>query len=273
MLKNLEIALAEEGYLEKATNKNLDDKTANAGFNNWTKYARDLDNIGFFNTAKNGYPWCAVFTTWTFYKAWGAAAARLMTYQPTKSSGAGCTQAAAYYKSRGQFYNTPKVGDQIFFTWGGEIEHTGLVYHVDSTKVYTIEGNTNGKSGLIANGGGVYRKSYERNSSVIYGYGRPNYGLVTTEEQKEPTEPKQTVTDTGVYDLKIKQLKKGATGNLVKTLQALLIKKFSISLPVYGVDGDFGAETLAGVKVFQKRYGLTQDGVVGEKTWAKLLGI
>jgi hypothetical protein len=39
-------AKAEEGYLEKATNAQLDSKTANAGSNNWTKYARDLDNIG-----------------------------------------------------------------------------------------------------------------------------------------------------------------------------------------------------------------------------------
>lgn len=36
-------AKAEEGYLEKATNAQLDSKTANAGSNNWTKYARDLD--------------------------------------------------------------------------------------------------------------------------------------------------------------------------------------------------------------------------------------
>ena len=33
----------EIGYLEKATNSQLDNKTANAGFNDWNKYARDLD--------------------------------------------------------------------------------------------------------------------------------------------------------------------------------------------------------------------------------------
>ena len=36
------IALAEVGYWEKASNASLDDKTANAGAANWTKYARDL---------------------------------------------------------------------------------------------------------------------------------------------------------------------------------------------------------------------------------------
>ena len=51
------IALAQNeiGYLEKASNSQLDSKTANAGYNNFTKYARDLDNIpGFFNGPKNG---------------------------------------------------------------------------------------------------------------------------------------------------------------------------------------------------------------------------
>ena len=34
----IKIAAAEIGYKEKASNSNLDDKTANAGSNNWTKY-------------------------------------------------------------------------------------------------------------------------------------------------------------------------------------------------------------------------------------------
>jgi lysozyme len=36
------------------------------------------------------------------------------------------------------------------------------------------------------------------------------------------------------------------------------------------VDGVFGAKTEAAVKAYQKRHGLTVDGVVGPKTWAKL---
>ena len=35
----LKIALAEVGYLEKRSNADLDSKTANAGSNNYTKYA------------------------------------------------------------------------------------------------------------------------------------------------------------------------------------------------------------------------------------------
>lgn len=40
------LAESQVGYMEKASNYMLDDFTANAGTNNWTKYARDLDGIG-----------------------------------------------------------------------------------------------------------------------------------------------------------------------------------------------------------------------------------
>ena len=63
----LATAIAEVGYLEKKTNKNLDSKTANAGYNNYTKYARDLDAIsGFYNGKKQGYAWCDMFVDWCF---------------------------------------------------------------------------------------------------------------------------------------------------------------------------------------------------------------
>lgn len=53
--KLLEIALNEVGYLEKKTNSQLDDKTANAGYNNYTKYARDLYNAGYYNGNKRRF--------------------------------------------------------------------------------------------------------------------------------------------------------------------------------------------------------------------------
>lgn len=36
------VAEGELGYLEKKSNANLDDKTANAGSSNYTKYNRDM---------------------------------------------------------------------------------------------------------------------------------------------------------------------------------------------------------------------------------------
>ena len=43
--KLLLTAQAEINYLEKKTNSQLDDKTANAGDNNFTKYARDRKSV------------------------------------------------------------------------------------------------------------------------------------------------------------------------------------------------------------------------------------
>ena len=39
------------------------------------------------------------------------------------------------------------------------------------------------------------------------------------------------------------------------------------------VDGDFGVKTKAAVMAFQKAKGLVVDGIVGTKTWSKLLGL
>ena len=152
----LSVAAAEIGYLEKATNAQLDDKTANPGRNNFTKYARDLDRLGMYNTPKNGYAWCDIFVDWCFVQAFGLETALLMTGQVLKGYGAGCGESARYYKGIGRFYpNDPRPGDQIFFTGGGGMAHTGLVERVEGGVVYTIEGNTSGAAGVVPNGGGV----------------------------------------------------------------------------------------------------------------------
>ena len=183
----INIALAEVGYLEKATNANLDIKTGNAGYNNYTKYARDLANAGYYNGNKNGYAWCDVFVDWCFYRAYGKAAGQAAECQ-TGNLGAGCSYSAQYYKGQGRYDKTPQVGDQIFFLdSAGDINHTGLVYAVDGSTVYTVEGNTSGASGVVANGGGVCKKSYSRGYSRIAGYGHPKYPADTQAEAKKYT--------------------------------------------------------------------------------------
>lgn len=59
--KILSIANEEVGYLEKASNDQLDDKTANAGNKNYTKYMRDMDSLNVYNGKKQGYAWCNRF--------------------------------------------------------------------------------------------------------------------------------------------------------------------------------------------------------------------
>lgn len=273
MYKALQIALDEVGYLEKASNADLDSKTANAGFANFTKYARDLDRIGYFNTAKQGFPWCSVYVSYCFWVAYGQAMAQAMLCQPPKSAAAGCTQAAQYFKQKGQFFTSPKVGDQVFFTWGGEVEHTGLVYAKDATTIYTVEGNTSSKSGLVPNGGGVFKKQYSRESSVIYGYGRPLYALVDDGNSGGTPANDTDQGNGGKCEVTLTELSIGSTGSEVKALQALLIKRWGISCGIYGMDGDFGNATKKAVINFQAKMNLVQDGIVGVMTWSKLLGV
>lgn len=182
-------AKAEEGYLEKATNAQLDSKTANAGSNNWTKYARDLDNIGnIYNGKKNGYAWCDVFVDWCFIKTFGVDLAMKLLCQPYGGAGAGCTYSVQYYKQKGQFHKSnPQAGDQIFFTndGGATSYHTGLVIAVGNGKVYTIEGNTSSASGVVPNGGCVRAKSYNLTATYICGYGRPDWSLVGESVEQE----------------------------------------------------------------------------------------
>lgn len=195
--KVIDIALAEAGYLEKASRSSLDEKTANAGKANITKYARDLDAISYFNGRKQGVAWCATFVCWCFYKAFGKAAALKMLYQPKNTennAAAGCKHARNYFKAKGRLYDSPQAGDQIFFygkTDGkvdkNKIAHTGLVYDVSGGKVYTIEGNTSSASGVVDNGGAVAKKSYSLTLDRIAGYGRPAYGTqaaATTEKEE-----------------------------------------------------------------------------------------
>ncbi len=262
--KLVAIATAELGYLEKKSNSKLDSKTANAGYNNYTKYARDLFQAGYYNGNKNGYAWCDVFVDWCFYQLCGkdAKAAQDIICQ-TGDYGAGCSYSSKYYRNAGRFYTSPKVGDQIFFGKKGSENHTGIVYKVDKSKVYTIEGNTSGDAGVVPNGGGVYKKSYALGYSKIVGYGRPRYD----EEEVKPVEEKEEVCS-----VNIKVLKKGAKGAEVKSLQ-ILLNGYGYSCGSSGADGSFGPATDKALRAYQKAKGLTVDGVCGPNTWAKLLGL
>lgn len=188
--KVLAIAEAEVGYLEKKSNSQLDDKKANAGSGNFTKYARDVDAIpGLLNGKKQGYSWCAVWVLWLFVTLYGAVQAMKMLFLPEKSLAASCTYWMKYYKSAGRFFNDPQPGDQIFLGSGSTAEHTGIVKEVKNGRVYTIEGNTSADSGVVSNGGGVFQKSYPLTYSKILGYGRPLYDEETKEQ---PADDKTT---------------------------------------------------------------------------------
>lgn len=249
--KLIEVAENEVGYLEKKSNKNLNDKTVNAGSKNWTKYG------AYFGI--NPAAWCDMFVDWCFVQAYGREAAKELlngfsAYTPT---------SANYYKKINRWSNTPQVGAQIFFKNSIRICHTGIVYKVTSTTVYTIEGNTSVGSAVIANGGGVCKKQYNRNNSRIAGYGMPNYGVENV-TNTATTKPTTSTTNVRTY------LMKGDKGEAVKKMQEMLIA-CGFSCGKYGADGDFGSGTDTALRKFQKKYGLVSDGKYGNLSKTKLL--
>ncbi len=67
-------------------------------------------------------------------------------------------------------------------------------------------------------------------------------------------------------------LNRGDTGTKVEHLQYMLsvLSEFIPEIPPVNVDGVFGPRTEAAVIAAQRRFGLTQDGIVGEQTWDEI---
>lgn len=188
----------------------------------------------------DSYPWCCAFISWIFKG----------TNLVKKT--ALCADLMQWFISRKQMVERPMKGDIIFFKFGKTnrmANHVGIVEEASQwpANVTTIEGNTSVTSD--DNGGNVMRRT--RSKANIVGIARPEYeGVIfnTIGVKNKPT------------------LKIGSKGEWVKLAQArLFVNGYKIE-----VDGDFGPKTKEAVIKFQESYGLTKDGVIGPKTWAKL---
>jgi hypothetical protein len=304
--KLLQVAQAQVGYLEKETNKNLDSKTANAGDENRTKYARDFDTKypNFYNGKKQGAEWCDIFVDWCFVEAFGEEEAQRLLGQPDKSCGAGCGWSADYFKKIGRFSNKPIVGAQIFFKDSdGDVCHTGIVKKVGSKYVYTIEGNTSKASGVIANGGGVAEKQYALNYSRIYGYGIPKFDVESIPSKNDGATAQSSSVKNEKFNAKVCEWQKaaiadgfefpeyGADGEWGAECRAVannaiikvrdeywypeLTKFLQKELGFTGsdVDGKCGAQTRSAIRKYQYAHGLSVDGKCGINTWRSILGV
>lgn len=151
------------GYLEKASNSNLDSKTGNAGYNNYTKYARDVDNMGLMGC--QGQPWCAVYQFWIDAKTRG----KQKALDIMGNGFYNCNSVKAHAKAKGFWHSAPKVGALPIFRKGA---HIGRVIAINGNTIRTNEGNTSsgGLNNVEANGGCVAEKSYTVGNSQIDGY-------------------------------------------------------------------------------------------------------
>lgn len=251
------IAKNEIGYLEKKSNIQLDDKTANAGSNNYTKYWRDI------KPSYQGQPWCAAFVSWCFMKAFGLdKAKKLLKHWPY-----------VYCPTMSELFTLnsyPKIGDIVIFYHNGTFTHTGLVTAVIGDKFYTIEGNTSGASGIIANGGGVCAKSYYNSKLPGTKFCTPDYSLVTSSTET-------TNTEGGSYMFTPETVKSGDKNTSVLLLQEILRAR--------GFKGKTGkalkltrkadANTIYALKAYQesRKEVLAVDGVCGPATWKDLIAM
>lgn len=93
------------------------------------------------------------------------------------------------------------------------------------------------------------------------------------EEVKEETKKETTTKEETTVSIKLPELKKGSKGEPVKAVQRIL-KSMGYDLGSNNpYDGDFGSKTDTAVRSYQKKNCLTVDGIVGAKTWGKLLGV
>lgn len=247
------------GYYEKASSSyaSTRDKSAfakNIGSNNYTY-------MGYF-CGVQGQPWCAATVSTAIYDACGkdktAAKEVMWGVWPYISCNQLYDAAPSSAKGRRGSW-TPKAGDVIVFSDNGSSRtHTGMVYAVDSTYVYTDEGNS---------GNMCRTRSYPLSSSYIWGYVRPNYAASSG---NDPEPASGDLYGAVVYkDIGLHELSKGCAGPEVKTIQRIIYAR-GINKSI-AVDGEFGPATKSGVVALQKQLGLAKDGIVGKDTWKKVL--
>ena len=156
----------------------------------------------------------------------------------------------------------------IFYDWDspngesgpqdGLSDHTGIVVGLTATTIRTVEGNSGNKVSL---------RTYSRSYYAIIGYGHPRYDADTTTKTTTKKEAKTVKVELPI-------LSKGSKGAAVKALQRMLYCLGYVNIDGkarISVDGSFGSNTEAAVKRYQKNAAIGVDGIVGEKTWNKLL--
>lgn len=217
---------------------------------------------------------------------------------------ASCLQMLEWCEENNLIVTNPQPGDLVFYkfkTNNRRTNHIGLVTMAKSpTSFQDEEGNTSINSD--DNGGSVMLRN--RTNQNVVAYARPKYTgdqcrrvlAIANGElgvKESPPNSNNVKYNTWFYghpvsgkdypwcctfiswifnqleggsQLPYPTLKMGSKGPDVKNLQTILNSK-GYSLVV---DGEFGPSTQAAVKNFQRTNGLTDDGIVGPKTWEKL---
>lgn len=286
------------GYYEKASSaskyltRDVSNFSANKGSANYT-YMGKVCGL-------NPGSWCAMMVSTAVLEACGGDRSLAKKVMWGVWPYAACNQlydaAPSGKKHRRSSGYIPKPGDVIVFTSNGSYRtHTGQVYAVDDTYVYTYEGNSGDKA---------CARSYRLNSTGIYGYVELNCEYDTADLTGIKAFQKWLgVSIDGVYGANTKKA-------AIKVHQKWLNSKYGVNISVDGgwgpdtycaterlqrgdksndvliwqgilycrgydpkvLDGDFGSKTEAATIELQQKLGLNPTGIVDRYTWAKALG-
>ena len=237
------VATTQLGYKEGNSSSQLGGTTAGSG--NYTKYGQWY--------GINPGAWCAMFVSWCANQA-GISTSIIPKH-------ASCDVGMNWFKNNGRWqYSaafggtyTPKRGDLIYFGNNpsnlNDSTHVAIVTGVDSTKVYTVEGN---KSNICQN------YSYSLTDDYIFGYGLPAY-----------TSSGSTTTNYGTYIVTAANLNMRSTPSSSGTIVAVL--KSGDAIVVTQISGNWAYTTYNGKSgwcslnylLAQKdiRYTISNDGL------------
>lgn len=206
----------------------------------------------------NFQPWCAMFVSFCFYNA------RLPLPITTPKGFAYCPYGVDWFKRKGKFDRTPRVGDVVFYDWrsDGVADHVGIVEKVNHDfSIVAIEGNTSESNN--SNGGAVMRR--KRPMSLIQGFGHPAYAPVALADKQElENQDRISARFHPVWQRYITLTSPFTTGLDVAVWQQQMIRRgWRITDDV----GTFGEQSHTVLKQFQSEKKLRTDGVLGAISW------
>ncbi len=172
------VALSQVGYHEGSSASNLSGNSTSQA--NYTEYGRWFGQQG---------NWCAMFISWC---ASQANIPSSVIKKNANASGSSCQYGEKQYKFGSR---SPKVGDIIYIQNDSDsaVDHVGLIYKVDDTYIYSVEGNFGHKVGTIKYYKNSGKQTYYSSTKILF-YGVPDYSKSTTTTKTTTTTTKATTT-------------------------------------------------------------------------------